>query len=61
MRFETLSYVHHQDGNVTEGRATGAQVAEGLVARSVNDEQAGELQLAHVKLGRGEEKNKSEK
>lgn len=54
MRFKALSYVHHQNGNVTEGGATGAQVAEGLVAGSVNDEQARKLQLVHVKLGGGE-------
>ena len=43
--------VNDQNGNVAEGRTTRTEVGEGLVPWSVNDEQAGNLDLKGSLLG----------
>ena len=42
--------VHHEDGQVTHGGAAAPEVAEGLVARGVYDEEAGQLDFCLGKL-----------
>lgn len=55
LRLEALRDVHHQDGNVAEGGATRAEVAERLVTWGIDNQQAGELDRIQIELkgGRG--------
>ena len=47
---EPVHQVDDQDGDVAQGRAAVAQVGEGLVARRVDDQQAGETDVERLRL-----------
>ena len=49
LRLEPVHQVHHEDGDVAEGAAPGAEVGEGLVAGGVDHQHARQL---HVHLHR---------
>lgn len=48
--FQPVHDVHNEDGDITKGRASVSQVAETLVAWSINNQQSRNFQLKLCKL-----------